>query len=75
MSNIIMRKPDVESDHSEEDAGLHACAQDIIDSIESKDQRRLAGALRAVFELLESEPHEEEGEQSDDQYQNESQGE
>lgn len=54
---IIERKPDGEP--SQSDDALEACAQDIIRAISSKDYKHLAQALRAVFQVLESEPHDE----------------
>ena len=58
---IQQRKPD-DKDESEMDMGDHAmeaAAEDIMKAINSKDSRHLALALRAAFQILDSEPHEE----------------
>lgn len=54
----IERKPD---DGAEYDV-LESAAEDLCMAIEAKDYKAAAAALRAAFELLESEPHQE-GEQ------------
>lgn len=58
--SIDVRKPDENSakGNSDED-GLKAAAKDLRDAIESKDDSRIASALRAAFEILDSEPHSE----------------
>lgn len=38
---------------------LESAAQDLIDAMHSKDVKATAEALRAAFELCDSEPHEE----------------
>lgn len=43
----------------EEMAPLEACADDIIRAINSKDSKMLAEAIKAAFEICDSEPHEE----------------
>ncbi len=48
------------------DAGMEACAEDIMRAIASKDAKAFAVALRAAFEMMESEPHEEAGNSFDD---------
>ena len=62
--SVEYRKPDAEGEghHDKEDnddEGLHACAQDIIECVSSGDKVGLAKALRAAFEILDSQPHEE----------------
>lgn len=56
---VEQRKPDGNKEVSQEDQGLEACAQDAINAIHAKDAKALASALRAAFELMELEPHEE----------------
>ena len=60
---VAQRKPDGthEESHSEgnEDQGLEACAVDLIRAIHSKDSKAAAAAMRAAFEICDSEPHEE----------------
>jgi hypothetical protein len=51
----IQRKPDEEPEFDT----LEAAGQDLIDAIHSKDAKAVAAALRAAFELADSEPHTE----------------
>lgn len=56
-SEPIQRKPD---DGSEPDYdGMEAAAEDLIAAVHSKDAKAVAAALRAAFEIADSEPHEE----------------
>ncbi len=41
------------------DAGLEAAATDLMRAFEAKDSKKIASALRAAFQILDSEPHEE----------------
>lgn len=43
----------------QENQGLLACAQDLLAGIEEKDANKIAIAMRAAFQLLEMEPHDE----------------
>lgn len=60
---ISQRKPDggneIEGMDGDEDAGLNAAAADLIRAVHSKDEMSVASALRAAFEILDSQPHEE----------------
>jgi hypothetical protein len=57
---IQARKPDADKEPKDsEDQGLKACAEDLISAVESKDSSRVAAALRAAFQICESEPHDE----------------
>lgn len=60
---ISHRKADggkVEEDSAEnEDAGITSCAEDLIRAIHAKDAKSVAAAMRAAFQIMESEPHEE----------------
>lgn len=61
---ISHRKPDSDApqpmDEMEgSDSALEAAAQDILRAINSKDSQHLAQAIRAAFQILDSEPHEE----------------
>lgn len=52
----------IESQKREPDEGadldmLEVAAQDLIDALHKKDAKALAAALRAAFELFDSEPH------------------
>ena len=51
----VERKPDEESEYDP----LHAAADDLIEAVHSKNTKNVAMAIRAAFELLDSEPHEE----------------
>jgi hypothetical protein len=55
----------IQESHSEDDesAGLHACSEDLIRAVHDKDVGRVSEALKAAFEILESTPHAEAGEQ------------
>jgi hypothetical protein len=59
----LERKPDEEGDPA-----LEACAEDLLRAMNTKDIKAIADALRAAFDVMESEPHEEaehsEGEES-----------
>lgn len=67
IASVIMskRQPDGSigqaSPESSEEApdGLESAAQDMIDAMEKKDVKALASAIRAAFDMLESEPHDE----------------
>jgi hypothetical protein len=71
---VSHRKPDTaeaerhDEDNKEENdnAGLEACASDLIEAVHSRDNKRAASAMRAAFELLESQPHEEAGEEEEE---------
>lgn len=51
----IKRKPDEEGEFD----SLEVAAEEILFAIEKKDSKALATALRAAFDMLESQPHEE----------------
>lgn len=55
------RSPDQSSDESKEveeiNPGLIACAHDMIVALHSKDSKALAMAIKAAFEICDSEPH------------------
>ena len=51
----VKRKPD----HEEEYDFLDSASEDLINAIHSKDSKGVSAALRAAFELMESQPHEE----------------
>lgn len=55
--DTIKRKSDSE-DESEYDP-MHSAADDLIAAVHSKDTKATADALRAAFELADSEPHHE----------------
>lgn len=57
--SIEVRKPDHQEPESSESPALEAAAQDILRALEDKDSRHLALALRAAFQILDSEPHAE----------------
>lgn len=46
----------------DEDSGfdmVEACAEDLIEAVHKKDVKAVAQALRAAFEICDSEPHQE----------------
>jgi len=45
--------------HEEGHDTLHACAEELIEAIHSKDVAGAVAALKAIFEELDSEPHAE----------------
>lgn len=51
----IKRNADDGSDYD----SMESCAEDVLNAIQSKNKKLLAQALRAAFELCDSEPHEE----------------
>lgn len=57
---VQQRSPDEPKDEMEgDDSGLHAAAQDILRAISDNDAEHLALAIRAAFEICDSQPHEE----------------
>lgn len=67
---ISHRKPDAKEEGAapdpEDNQALEACAQDIMRAISQNDHKHLALALKAAFDVMESEPHEENDENSND---------
>lgn len=53
--DIKKREPDSEPEFD----SLESAGQDLIDAVHAKDAKAVAAALRAGFDLLESEPHQE----------------
>lgn len=60
---ISIRKPDGGSEEShtagDEDHGLDSCSEDLIKAMHAKDAKGVTSALKAAFEILDSQPHEE----------------
>jgi hypothetical protein len=57
-----VRAPDEKPMENQDDDGMYGvemAAKDLIDAVESKDAKRVASALKAAFEILDSMPHEE----------------
>jgi hypothetical protein len=48
-----IRKPDEEGEYS----GLHAAAEDLVNAVHAKNIKAVAEALKAAFDLCDSEPH------------------
>lgn len=46
-------------EHDDEFDSMEVAAQDVLHAVESKNAKALASALRAAFELCDSEPHNE----------------
>lgn len=57
------RTPEHESDDKDDfeldSLALEECAKDLIQAIERKDSKAAASAIKAAFEILDSQPHEE----------------
>lgn len=58
---VAHRKPDgnPEAEQGSDEIGLKACAADLIKAVHSQDEAGVAAAIRAAFELLEMQPHDE----------------
>jgi len=58
---VKQRAPDAkpEKEGKEDDSGIEACAEDLINAIHAKDVKAAAEAIKSAFEILDSEPHEE----------------
>lgn len=58
---IKNRTPDEKPDNQEDDkdTAIHACAQDLINSVHNRDVKGAAEAMRSAFEILDSMPHQE----------------
>jgi len=50
---------DLMEEGAEEDMGLEQCAMELIDAVKGGDVQGVIGSLRAAFQILDSEPHEE----------------
>lgn len=60
--SVQYRKPDenmAEGGEADQDHGLRAAAKDLMAAIHSNDSEKLMHALKAAFEILDSQPHEE----------------
>lgn len=65
---IKTREPDEKPDETNDDSGDHAigaCARDLISAVHARDEKGVSEALRAAFEILESEP---DNDMEDDSY-------
>lgn len=57
---VKQRAPDEKPEESQgDDSGIHACAEDLIHAIHNKDIKAAAEAIKAAFEILDAQPHEE----------------
>lgn len=67
---ISQRKPDggKEEQHQEgnEDASLDACSEDLIRAVTAKDAKSVSAAIKAAFQILDSQEDESEEEMSND---------
>ncbi len=61
-ATVTYRKPDENSEVSQEGSPIEACAQDIISAMDGKDAKALARAIEAAFEILSSAPEAPEAE-------------
>lgn len=53
--DVVKREPDQESAYD----SLESAADDLISAVHAKDSKGVCLAIRAAFDLLESEPHSE----------------
>jgi hypothetical protein len=54
------RAPDEKPEENQEDnSGIEACAKDLIDAVHAQNIKGAADAIKAAFEILDSQPHEE----------------
>jgi hypothetical protein len=57
---VKTRMPDkTEENQDTGSEGMHSAAQDLLSAIESKDTKAIASALKAAFDIADSQPHEE----------------
>lgn len=55
-----VRKPDEpEKAQDDPEAGLRAAAMDLIKAVNAQDEHGVMSALRAAFQIMESQPHDE----------------
>lgn len=52
-------KVDPEAGKSEGDAGLEAAVRDLFRAFETKDEKLAVHAMKAAFQIMDAEPHEE----------------
>lgn len=58
ITNLVeYRKPDNKDESEQEDDGLELAAEDMLRAHVANDKKALATALRAAFQILDSEPH------------------
>ncbi len=57
----VYRSPDEDAqpDEMSDDSGLEAVAEDLLKGIHSHDKKLIVASLKAMFEIMESMPHEE----------------
>jgi len=57
----VYRKSDEKPEPSEmtDDSGLEAVAEDLLRGVHSHDKKLIVASLKAMFEIMESEPHHE----------------
>ncbi len=57
---IVKTRNDAEESQEDGSAAIEACATDLIIAVHTKDVKKVAEVLKHIFDVLESEPHEEE---------------
>lgn len=60
--SVEYRKPDESKDESpseSDDSGMEACAEDLMKGIDMRDKKQVVSAIKAMFEIMDSMPHEE----------------
>jgi hypothetical protein len=60
---VKQRAPDAEepeqAEESNDNEGLEACARELLHAIEARDHKAMARALVDLFQIADSQPHEE----------------
>jgi hypothetical protein len=65
MVSVIVARRKADGGHEpmheegEHEPAIMACAEDLIRAVEAKDIKGVAGAMKAAFEYLDAQPHEE----------------
>lgn len=57
--NVKIETPDASEDQDDPKAAHLACAHEILQAVKANSPERLAEALKDIFNILDSEPHEE----------------
>lgn len=59
IKNRAPNTPDPEENQEDTSTGIEYCAQDLIEAVHNKDVLAVSQALKDAFQILESQPHEE----------------
>lgn len=56
---VMVQTRQADEDKQPDNTGLEACAQDLIDAVQSGDAKRVASALKAAHDICDTYSHEE----------------